>query len=138
MLEDLDAGKAHSVLKPEKRDGAPDTTVDWLARSDLCLGMVAVMEATGWGQDRAAKHVATHCEKAADKIRKSVAGQRWGAIKGWHEQFSSKTAPNDIAQGAYSGNVELVKALVVSKPQELRLAAANKYLRGASEKILSN
>ena len=99
MLVDLDSGKLHPVLKPEKgSNGPPDTTADWLARADISLGVVAAQAAGKRNREEAAKYVAQRVGEAVERVRRpdKRGAERWKSVLNWYDTFSRKGAPPDV------------------------------------------
>src|SRR5829696_5420399 len=137
MLEYLEVGKVHPALTPVVTKGGPDSTQDWLARCHITLGMVAVMSCA-YKQEAAAKYVNRHIPDAVHTARKSRKGEPWRAIRGWHEQFTEHAVTNNIAQSNFSSFAPLIKATILHFPEDQRLAAATRFLRAISDRIVSD
>ena len=90
MLEDLDVGTVHPVLRanPSKSGAPKDSAFIWEGRANVALGMVAVL-AAGKRREAAAKCVANDLGPALDRVRRanSRQGEPWRAVANWYDAF---------------------------------------------------
>ena len=135
MPEDLDAGKVHSALEPTRVIGPPDAIDDWIARSNISLGIEAVM-ACSYSRESAAKYVSRHIGDAIKTVRKSSSGAPWRNIRDWHAEFAKGSSVSDFAQDNFTKHAPEIRAKISALPEDQRLAAATRILRAVSAKVI--